>query len=167
MALFEIGKIVRSQGLGGELKVASYLEAGEILDGLEEAFLKEEGGGYRRFRVEKASRRDRKFFHLKLEGVSDRGAASMLVGREVFASARLLPPLPEGEYYWRDVIGLQVVSEEGVILGRVQAVFPAGSHDVYVCGGGEREILLPAVSEVVRKIEIEKGRMTVRLLKGL
>jgi 16S rRNA processing protein RimM len=167
MALVEIGKIVKPQGLRGGLKVASYLESGEILDRIEEAFLQVEGGGYRRFRVEQAVRRDKRFFHLKLEGVSDRESASKLVGQEVFASAELLPSLPEGEYYWREMIGLQVLTEEGVTLGRIQSVFPAGSHDVYVCGGGEREILLPAISEVVRKVDIEKGLITVRLLKGL
>jgi 16S rRNA processing protein RimM len=99
--------------------------------------------------------------------VNDRDAASKLVGQAVFASAGHLPSLPEGEYYWREVIGLRVVTEEGEPLGTVQAVFPAGSHDVYVCGGGEREILLPAISEVVRTVDIEKGLMTVRLLKGL
>jgi len=60
-----------------------------------------------------------------------------------------------------------VLTEEGDTLGTIEAVFPTGSNDVYVCRGGKREILLPAISEVVRKIDIQKGLMTVRLLKGL
>jgi 16S rRNA processing protein RimM len=60
-----------------------------------------------------------------------------------------------------------VLTEEGEPLGTIRAVFPTGSNDVYVCSGGEREILLPAISEVVRKVDIQKGLMTVRLLKGL
>jgi 16S rRNA processing protein RimM len=167
MALVEIGKIVKSQGLRGCLKVASYLESGEILGSLGEAFLKTEEGGLKRFRVEQALRRGERFFLLKLEGVGDRDSASVLVGREVLASARHLQSLPEGEYYWRDLIGLQVLTEEGEPLGTIRAVFPTGSNDVYVCRGGEREILLPAIPEVVRKVDIQKGLMTVRLLKGL
>lgn len=166
MELVEIGKIVKSQGLRGCLKVASYLESGEILDSLEEAFLKTEEGGLKRFRVEQALRRGERFFLLKLEGVDDREAASTLVGREVAAAARHLQSLPEGEYYWRDLIGLRVLTEEGEALGTIEAVFPTGSNDVYVCRG-KREILLPAISDVIRKVDIREGLMTVRLLKGL
>lgn len=167
MELVEIGKIVRLHGLRGCLKVASYLESGQILDSLGEAFLETEEGGLKRFRVEQVTRRDGRFFVLKLEGIGDRDSALALVGREVFASALHLQSLPEGEYYWRELIGLQVLTEEGETLGRIQAVFPTGSNDVYVCGGGKREILLPAISEVVRKVDIQKGLITVRLLKGL
>jgi len=167
MELVEIGKIVKSHGLRGCLKVASYMESGEILDSLEEAFLKTQEGGLKRFRVEQALRRGERFFLLKLEGIGDCDSASMLVGREVLASARPVPALPEGEYYWRELIGLQVLTEEGETLGTIEAVFPTGSNDVYVCRGGKREIMLPAISEVVRKIDIQKGLMTVRLLKGL
>ena len=167
MDLVEIGKIVKLHGLRGCLKVASYMESGEILDSLGEAFLKTEEGGLKGFRVEQATRRDGRFFLLKLEGIDDRHSASALLGREVLASARRLESLPEGEYYWRELIGLQVLTEEGEVLGRIQAVFPTGSNDVYVCVGGKREILLPAISDVVRKVDIKKGLMTVRLLKGL
>jgi len=166
MELVEIGKIVKSQGLRGCLKVASYLESGEILDSLGEAFLKTEGGSPKRFRVEKALRRGERFFLLKLEGVDDRDAASTLVGQEVAARARHLRALPEGEYYWRDLIGLRVVTEEGEALGTIEAVFPTGSNDVYVCRG-TREILIPAISDVIRKVDIREGLMTVRLMKGL
>jgi 16S rRNA processing protein RimM len=75
--------------------------------------------------------------------------------------------LPEGEYYWSEIIGLQVLTEEDEILGRIEAVFPTGGNDVYVCRGGGREILLPAIGDVVRKIDTDRGVMVVRLLEGL
>ena len=78
-----------------------------------------------------------------------------------------LGDLPEGEYYWRDMIGLKVVTEEGRILGVIEAIFPTGSNDVYVCSGGEREVLLPGIADVIRKIDINRGMMVVRLLQGL
>src|SRR4030067_1115773 len=59
--------------------------------------------------------------------------AEDLVGRQVLASADKLKALPEGEYYWQELIGLEVVTEEGRRLGRVQRIFPAGGSDVYVC----------------------------------
>jgi len=75
--------------------------------------------------------------------------------------------LPEGEYYWREIIGLKVVTEDDQVLGRIESVFPTGSNDVYVCRGGEREILLPAIGEVVRKVDTAGRIMVVRLPEGL
>jgi 16S rRNA processing protein RimM len=60
-----------------------------------------------------------------------------------------------------------VVTEAGEALGRVESIFPTGSNDVYVCRGGDREILLPAIGEVILGIDLEKGVMWVRLLEGL
>jgi 16S rRNA processing protein RimM len=75
--------------------------------------------------------------------------------------------LPEGEYYWRDIEGLKVITEEGKVLGTIESIFPTGGNDVYVVSGGEREILLPGIAEVIRKIDIDQGVMIVRLLEGL
>jgi 16S rRNA processing protein RimM len=109
----------------------------------------------------------RGFFILKLGGIEDRDAAAKLVRSSVWMPSEKMKKLPEGEYYWSDIIGLQVVTEEGQFLGRIESVFPTGSNDVYVCQAGEKEILLPAIGEVVRKIDIDLGIMVVRLLKGL
>jgi 16S rRNA processing protein RimM len=79
----------------------------------------------------------------------------------------LFKELPEGEYYWRDIIGLNVYTEEGKLLGQIESVFPTGSNDVYVCKGEEREILLPAIADVIRKIDVTRRVMIVRLLEGL
>jgi 16S rRNA processing protein RimM len=65
------------------------------------------------------------------------------------------------------MIGLKVVTEDGRILGVIDAIFPTGSNDVYVCSGGDREILLPGTADVIRKIDIGRGMMVVRLLEGL
>jgi len=109
----------------------------------------------------------RGFFILKLGGIEDRDAAAKLVRSSVWMPSEKMKKLPEGEYYWRDIIGLRVVTEEGQSLGRVESVFPTGSNDVYVCRAAEQEILLPATGEVVRKIDTDHGIMVVRLLKGL
>jgi 16S rRNA processing protein RimM len=82
-------------------------------------------------------------------------------------SLNKLEILPEDEYYWRDITGLKVITENGHVLGSITSVFPTGSNDVYVCSGGEREILLPGIAEVIRTIDIERGVMVVRLLDGL
>jgi 16S rRNA processing protein RimM len=87
-----------------------------------------------------------------------------LVGQSVFVPSKRLP---DGEYYWKDVIGLDIVTEDGRRLGYVKTILPTGSNDVYVCNGDEGEILIPALDDVIRKIDIGKGLMVVRLPEGL
>ena len=166
MDLFEIGKIVKTHGLAGRMKVVSYLESDEILKSLEEVFVRLEGQKTSLKKI-KDIRINRKHFLLELEGVEGVDAANALVGCQVLIPSDKLEELPEGEYYWRDIVGLDVVTEDDEILGRIEKVFSTGSNDVYVCTGGEREILLPAIADVVREIDIANGRIVVRLLKGL
>jgi len=166
MDLFEIGKIVKPRGLKGRMKVISHLESNEILESLEEVFV---GYGKEKINLEKVRyiKVDKKSFFLELEGVEDVDAVGALVGCPVLIPFDKLGKLSEDEYYWRDIVGLEVVTEDGEILGRIEEILPTGSNDVYVCIGGEREILLPAIADVIRKIDIKNGRMVVRLLEGL
>lgn len=167
MELIEIGRVVRSHGLEGRVKVLSYLESPEVLHGLTGLFVGrsvQEAVTYPLVAVTAAGRDS---FTLQLGGVTDRDAADRLRGCSVWMPSEGMQKLPEGEYYWRDIIGLQVLTEENEILGRIESVFPTGGNDVYVCRGGEREILLPAIGDVVRKIDTDRGVMVVRLLKGL
>ena len=166
MELLEIGRIVRCHGLAGRLKILSYLESQDILDNLREVFVGRRSQETVPFSVD-AVQPGREFFILKLGGVEDRDTAAKLVRSSVWISSEKMKKLPEGEYYWSEIIGLQVVTEEGQSLGRIETVFPTGGNDVYVCRSAEKEILLPAIGEVVRKIDTAQGIMTVRLLKGL
>lgn len=79
------------------------------------------------------------------------------------------PELPEDTYYIVDLIGLEVFSDEGNKLGVLKEVYPipSGEHDIYVVDTGEKEILLPAIGEVVVSIDIPNKKMIVHLLPGL
>jgi 16S rRNA processing protein RimM len=96
---------------------------------------------------------------LRLEGIADRAAAERLPGRYLEADAL---PLPEGTYYWHQLIGLSVVDEAGVELGTVAEVFRAGENEVYRIEGPAEELLVPALREVVRSIDLAARRMVVR-----
>jgi 16S rRNA processing protein RimM len=166
MELIEIGRIVRSHGLEGRLKVLSYLESPEVLHGFSGLFVGRSVPDAVLFPLV-AVQTGKDSFILQLGGIDDRDAAERLRGCFVWMPTDKMQKLPEGEYYWREIIGLQVLTEEDEILGRIEAVFPTGGNDVYVCRGGEREILLPAIGDVIRKIDTDRGVMVVRLLKGL
>jgi len=166
MELIEIGRVVRSHGLTGRVKALSYLESTEMLHDLPGLYVGNSVQDAVFFSLVSAQT-GKDFFILQLGGVDDRDAAERLRGSSVWISSEKIVKLPDGEYYWSEIIGLQVLTEEDQILGRIEAVFPTGSNDVYVCRGEGREILLPAIEEVVRKIDTERGVMVVRLLKGL
>lgn len=165
MDILEAGRIVKTCGLKGRMKVLSYLESNEILQSIGEVLIK------RGMQVETYKLKDirvsGKCFFLDVEGVSDLESAKAFVGCEILIPADRLKELPEDEYYWRDIIGLEVVTEDGRFIGNIETIFTTGSNDVYVCTGGEREILIPAIAEVVREIDLAKKVMVVRLLEGL
>lgn len=166
MELLEIGRIVRPQGLAGRIKVRSYLETPDVLDGIAELFIGRKAEETAAFPLQ-TLQAGRGFFILKLGGIDDPEAAAKVVGSSVWMPSQGMKALPEGEYYWHEIIGLAVLTEEGRTLGRIESVFPTGSNDVYVCRDGDREILLPAIGDVILKIDTDRGIMVVRLLKGL
>ncbi len=130
--LLEIGEVVKPQGLRGQMKAVSYLDSGDILHQMDEVFIQKAGQPAASFRVKKIQTKKNTFF-FELEGIQDVDAALKLVGGRVLISADRLKKLPEGEYYWHDLIGLQVITETGDALGRIETIFPTGSNDVYIC----------------------------------
>ncbi|HYA13782.1 MAG TPA: ribosome maturation factor RimM [Syntrophales bacterium] len=163
---FEIGKIVKSCGLSGRMKAISYLESNSVLQSIDEVYVKRERDETGPFKLKAITVKWRSFF-LEIEGVEDRESADAIAGCQVLIPVNKLKKLPEGEYYWRDIIGLKAVTEEGRVLGRIESIFATGSNDVYVCRGDERELLLPGIADVIRKIDMDQGIMVVRLLEGL
>lgn len=104
---------------------------------------------------------------LKLGGCNDRNSAEMLRGMLVQIPTADAVPLEEGEYYYFQLIGVQVETDAGEPLGEVVEVLGTGANDVYVVQGPRGEVLLPAISSVVLALDLDARRMVVRLLPGL
>ena len=90
-----------------------------------------------------------------------------LVGRELYVRRSQLPPLADDEFYWFDLIGLRVVTDEGLELGRLENIMETGSNDVYLVRAEGKEYLIPAIEEVVKAIDLDAGVMTISPLEGL
>ncbi|MCX5853878.1 MAG: ribosome maturation factor RimM [Deltaproteobacteria bacterium] len=165
MNLLEAGRIIKPYGFKGCMKVFSYLESNDVLQSLDEVFIGK-GTQVESFRLKGILIRG-KFFFLEIEGIKDLEGVKSLVGCDVMIPADKLKDLAENEYYWRDIIGLDVMTEDGHFLGKIETIFPTRGNDVYVCTGGEREILLPAIADVIQNIDLEQRRVVVRLLEGL
>jgi 16S rRNA processing protein RimM len=124
------------------------------------------GDGHEPIVLERA-RLDRHGAILKLAGVDSREDAERLRGQILCVAEADAVQLPGGTYFWHQIVGLRVHSDEGEDLGLVAEIIPTGGNDVYVVRDGGREILLPAIKDVVREIDLAGGIMTVHMIEGL
>lgn len=165
-SLAPVGRIVKTHGIKGEVKLLPYLESPEHYKNFEVVFLKFKGGENAKFFVQ-GLRFHKGHIILKLKGCDSIEDAQKLVGLEVEIPILQLPQLPEGEFYWHNIQGLTVCNENGIILGKVEEILPTGSNDVLVVRKEDQELLLPAIKEVVLKVDLQEGKMTVRLQEWL
>lgn len=89
--------------------------------------------------------------------------AQRLVGAEICVPESRLPALAADEFYWHQLIGLEVMSVDGRRLGTIRQIIETGSNDVYVVQEGREEVLIPALAEVVREVNLERRLMVVDL----
>ena len=163
--LLVLGKVIRPHGLAGLLRVRSYATAVESFTRSGEVYLRSVSGRVRRFRVVSA-RPHKDVVLMNLKGVDSVERAEELRGAEVLVEKGELHR-EEGEYFWSEIIGLRVFSDTGDPLGSVSQIVPAGTSEIYVVKNGDREIFIPATYEVVREIDLEKGKMIVSPMEGL
>ncbi|MGN2246327.1 ribosome maturation factor RimM [Frateuria sp. GZRR35] len=156
-----VGRIVGLYGVQGWLKIESWTEPRTQIFKYQPWLLEKapgevmEVGGI-------TGRPQGKGLICQLPGVDDRDAAAALVGLDIHVARELLPPPAKGEYYWVDLEGLEVVTTEGVLLGRVSHLFATGANDVVVVRDGTRERLVPFVQGTyVRSVDLSGGRMVV------
>lgn len=154
-----LGRVSGLYGVKGWVKVFSETQPRENILSYSPWQLKIQGEW--QIRTVETGRRQGKGVVAKLEGCDERDAAAALMGAEIAVSRDQLPPLESGEYYWADLVGLQVETLDGVPLGVVDHLFETGANDVVVVKGA-RERLIPFVRpEVVREIDLAAGRMRV------
>lgn len=156
--LVVMGRIAAPYAIKGWVKVQPFTEH---LDSLLDYPLWRLGraGAWREFRLLEGKVHGQSLLAC-LEGVADREAAEALQGMEIAVARAELPPPAEDEYYWDQLIGLEVVNRQGETLGRVESVLETGAHDVLKIRG-EREYLVPFVAALVDKVDLAAGRIEV------
>lgn len=158
-----VGKIIAAFGTKGELRVMSQTDFPQRFEAGAELWVERED---RPLTVEHCRWHKGKAV-LKLRAVDDRDQAEELRGRYLRVPGSDLAKLDEGEYYLFQLVGLTAVTEEGRELGRVKEVLQTGANDVYVVDTPRGELLLPAIQDVVKDVELAAGRLVVHLLPGL
>jgi 16S rRNA processing protein RimM len=160
-----VGRVLRPHGLKGEVVVRRYGEAEEVLARGAELICRR---GDLEFTLRVSdSRPYKKNWLVTFKDTGDRNEAEAMAGAELFVDAEALPPLPEGEFYNYQLIGLTVVNARGETLGRVEDIVETGARDVIVVHGDRGEVLLPSIPEVIRRVDVEAGIIEVELLPGL
>src|SRR5262245_63547055 len=123
-------------------------------------------GQFQSYQVTHIRRVERRLL-LQLEGCTSREMARSLAGYELCVQRDELPPPPDGEFYWFDLEGLTVYTENGACLGRVEEFFPTGSNEVLVVRKGLQETLLPFIKDVILAVDAAQGILQVRAIPGL
>ncbi|MCI8443837.1 MAG: 16S rRNA processing protein RimM [Clostridia bacterium] len=163
----EIGQIVNTFGIKGMVKVKPFTDdIQKRFDNLEKVYIENK-------KSKKEYEIDEVKYHkgmvlIKFKGIDNPEEANQLRESYLMVDRQTQEPLPEGTYYIVDMIGLEVYTEEAERLGTLEDIFNTGSNDIYVVKNElGKQILLPAIKEVIQKIDMENKRITVHLIPGL
>lgn len=178
MEKIKIGKIVSAVGLKGEVKVYNYSENPDRYETLEEIFILEKNK-YQSFVIENVRYKEHMVI-LKLKGVDNRNQSEDMKNFDVFMDEKDLEELPEGVYYIKDMIGMKVLDQDGVILGYLKDVLTNTPQKIYVVKREDNsnssqndktknkdDILIPGVDEFIREINMEEKVIRVKVIEGL
>ena len=160
-----VGIITTTHGIKGEVKLLPVTDHPEIFKS-GQAFLLDTGKEVRVLTV--TSRKQvRQFVVLGFREISGIEEAQLLKGKDLWISEEDAVPLEEGEYYYHDLIGLNVFLDTGERLGELTGIMETGANDVYIVEEGGREYLLPAIRECILDIDLDEKKMTVHEMPGL
>ena len=165
--LVRVGRVTKAHGIKGELKVQPDFGLPEDFLNYHELLLVNPGMGSRQDYKVSRCRPQSKIVVIQLDGVEDRTMAEGLGGSEVWIDKESLPDQADGNFYWHDLVGLQVVTENGRKLGRVDSILATGGHDILVVLDGGREYLIPLRKEFLLNKDSAAGILTVAEMPGL
>jgi len=157
--LIAVGRISGTHGIRGQLRLHSYSGNLETLHAVQEVVFQLPGGEKRQCRLKRAVLHGTRIL-LTVEGVDTIEDAERLAGAELLVQQDQLPETGDDEYYWKDLIGLAVVTCDGVTLGKITRIMETGANDVYLVKDGKQEYL-------IQRVDLTSGTMTITPLEGL
>jgi 16S rRNA processing protein RimM len=161
-----IGRVSGLHGIKGKLRIHYYNETRSDFLSYRKVYLEDRDGHVQSYEIQEAIVHT-KLISVRLKGCEGIADAEKLIGSSVLVKRKNLPPPKEGEYYWFEIVGMDVVTDDGRPLGRVETILPTGSNDVYLVQGSGREWLIPATEEVIVRVDRGKGQMVIHAIEGL
>lgn len=166
MDLLEVGKIINTHGLRGEVKVAAWTDTPEVFEALTTVYIKEKGE-YTPLCINGIKYQKNNLI-VKFRELTDINTAEHLKNSVLYAERDALGELEEGVFYIADLIGISVFKENGELIGKIKDVMQTGANDIYVVERtGQRDLLVPVLKNVVLSVDIKEKTAVVRLLDGL
>ncbi len=163
--MYLIGIIVKPQGIKGEVKVKPVSPDPERFNDLEKVYIRLKN--LQTYAIENI-RISNSFVFLKLAQIDSRNDAELLRGKEILISEDQLIDLDDGEYFVHDLIGCQIISEDGLIIGEISDIIQNSSNDIYLVKNQKgHEYLIPAIADVIQKVDIQAKQITIHVLDGL
>lgn len=162
----EIGQIVNTFGIKGMVKIKPFTDDINRFDRLEKVYIKNKKSN-KEYEIEEV-KYHKNMVLMKLKGIDTPEDADLLRQSYLLVDRENEEPLEEGTYYIVDLLGLEVFTDEGNLLGKVDDIFNTGSNDIYVVKDElGKQILLPGISEVIKEVDIENKKIIVHLIQGL
>lgn len=165
-ALLEVGTIVGTHGLRGDLKVRLRSGDPSILKGVKRIQLCLVSGSVKTLDICRSVLHKGQLL-LRFAGYESINLVDEFSGARLLIKEEQLPDLKEGEYYWGELKGLEVVDAHHGLLGQLDDLLTTAAHDTYVVNGPFGEVLIPVVKQFVKKIDLENGLVQVDLPEGL
>jgi 16S rRNA processing protein RimM len=164
--IIAVGEIVKAHGIKGEVVIRPMTQSANRFQKLRRALVGQTAQDVRSIDVQYV-RVGSRGVRVKFVDIDDRTSAERLRGELLFVDEQHRIRIPRGTYFIHDVIGLHVIDQEERLLGVVKDVLQLPAHDVYVVDGKDREIMVPAVKEFIKSIDLETRTMKVRLIDGM
>lgn len=162
----EIGQIVNTFGIKGMVKVKPFTDDITRFDRLKKVYI-ENKTVKKEYEIEEV-KYHKDMVLIKFKGIENPEQANLLRDTYLLVDRENEEPLEEGIYYIVDMIGLDVYTQEGDVLGKLEDIFNTGSNDIYVVKDElGKQILLPAIGDVIKQIDMENRKMIVHLISGL
>lgn len=166
MNKLEVGKIVNTHGLRGEVKIVTWTDTPDVFEDLKYVYAVRKNEEIRL--TVKGIKYQKNNIIVKFAEIESIDEAEKYKNCILKADREMLGELPEGVYYIADLIGCEVYEDNGKLLGKISDVFNTGANDIYAVSAPERkDLLIPVTEETVIDVNIEKKRVTVHLLEGL
>ncbi len=166
MEYIEIGQIVNTNGLKGVVKVNPFTDDISKFEELKYVYIQLKSE-LKKVKIEQV-RYNKNQVLLKLEGIDSIEEAEKYRNFYLKTEKESQEDLGEDTYYIVDLIGIDVYSDKNEYLGKIEDVFPTGSNDVYVVKDNlGKQILIPAIADVVKKVDLKNKKMIINLIPGL
>ena len=164
--MLQVGVITQTHGVRGEVKVFPTTDDVNRFKKLKQVSL---DTGKETMSLEIQSVKFfKQFVILKFKGIDNINDIEKYKRCSLYVTREHAVPLEEDEYFIADMIGMEVCTEDGNIFGTLKDVIETGANDVYVIESAEHgEVLVPAIKECIRSVDIEKGQMMIHLMDGL